>query len=130
MPENQKLIIDQYYCWLICVDCHLKNIQTPLLLNLLVNNTPFIFNQWMQMIITFKNHTWSKDFLSYSWTIVLLCPRPINEDTRWRVLNLRSNIKGSILWAFLSSYFFKNERKKSKTWTTSFFMLEAKHDNS
>jgi hypothetical protein len=28
MAENEKLIIDQYYCWLICVYCHLKNIQT------------------------------------------------------------------------------------------------------
>ncbi len=130
MPENQKFIIDQYHCWLICVDYHLKNIQTPLIFNILINNTPFKFNQWMQMIITFKNHTWNKDFFSYSSTIVLPCSRPIIEDTRWRVLNLGSNIKGSILWAFLSSYYFKKERKKSKTWTTSFFMLEAKHDNS
>jgi len=105
-------------------------IQTLLLFNLLINNTPFIFNQWMQIIITFKDHTWNKDFLSYFPTIVLPCSWPISEDTRWRVLSQRTNIKGNILWAFLSSYFFKKERKKSKTWIRSFFMLEAKHEKS
>jgi hypothetical protein len=44
MRENQKLIIDQYHCWLICVDCHLKKIQSPLLFNVLINNTPVVFD--------------------------------------------------------------------------------------
>ncbi len=112
MPENLKFIIDQYYCCLICVDCHLKKIQTLVLLHLWINNTPFKFNQWMQMIITFKNHTLNKYFLWYFSTIVLPYSQPIIEDTRWKVLNLGSSIKGSILWAFLSSYFLKKERKK------------------
>jgi hypothetical protein len=66
----------------------------------------------MQMIITFKNHTLNKYFLWYFSTIVLPYSQPIIEDTRWKVLNLGSSIKGSILWAFLSSYFLKKERKK------------------
>jgi hypothetical protein len=44
MPENQKLIIDQYHCWVICVYCHLKIIQSPLLFNILINNTPVVFD--------------------------------------------------------------------------------------
>jgi hypothetical protein len=48
-------------------------------------------------------------FWSYYSTIALPCSRPINEDTRRRVLNIGSNIKEGILWAFLSS--FKKKRK-------------------
>jgi hypothetical protein len=35
-----------------------------------------------------------------------------------------------MLWAFLSSYFFRNERKESRTPQTYFLMLEANKDNS
>ncbi len=48
--QNQKLPIDQFHYWFTYVDCHLKDIQTSILFNLLINNTLFIFNQWMQMI--------------------------------------------------------------------------------
>jgi hypothetical protein len=41
MLENEKLFNDQYYSWFICADCHFKNIQTIVLFNLLINNTPF-----------------------------------------------------------------------------------------
>ncbi len=53
MLENQKLFIDQLHGWFTCVGCHLKDIQIHVFFNLLINNAPFIFNQWMQMIITF-----------------------------------------------------------------------------
>ncbi len=59
MSKNQKLSIDQYQknsidqfsCWFICASCHSKNIQIPILFNFVLNNTPFIFKEWMQIII-------------------------------------------------------------------------------
>ncbi len=43
MFENQKLSIDQFHYWFTYVGCHLKVIQTHVLSNLLINNTPFRF---------------------------------------------------------------------------------------
>jgi len=40
------------------------------------------------------------------------------------------NIKDIILRAFMFSYFFKNERKDSRTLITSLLMLEANKNNS
>ncbi len=71
-----------------------------------------------------------KDFLSYSSTRTTPCSFPTNEDIIPRLLNLRSKIKEIILWAFLFSYFFKNERKESNTLITSLLMLEANKNNS
>jgi len=71
-----------------------------------------------------------KDFLSYSSTRTTPCSLPTNKDTIWRFLNLGFNIKKIILWAFLFSYFFKNERKESNTLITSLLMLKANKDNS
>ncbi len=39
--ENQKLSIDQFHYWFTCANYHLKDIQTLVLLNLLINNMPF-----------------------------------------------------------------------------------------
>ncbi len=54
----------------------------------------------------------------------------MKEDTKQRFLNLESNIRANILCVFLSSNFFKKERKLSRTPQTSFLMLEAKQINS
>ncbi len=112
-PKNQKLFIDQFRCGFTCVNCHLKDIQTLVLFNLLINNTPFKFNQWMQIIITLKKIR-NNFFLSYSSMIALPCSWPISEDTRWKVLNLGSNIKESILWAFLFSFFLRRKEKNQE----------------
>ncbi len=71
------------------------------------------------------------DIVSYCSIIVNPWSWPMKEDTKWKLLNLGSNnIKVNIICAFLSSNFFKKERKMSKTPQTSFLMLEAKHINS
>ncbi len=69
-----------------------------------------------------------KVFLSYSSTRATPCSLPTNDDTIRRLLNLMSNIKKFMLWAFLFSYFFKNERKKFSTLITSLLMSEANKD--
>jgi hypothetical protein len=55
---------------------------------------------------------------------------PTNEDTRQRLLDLGSNIKENILWAFFSPIVFKKKRKDSNTTQTSFLILNAKEINS
>ncbi len=71
-----------------------------------------------------------KDLLSYSSTIETPCSLPINEDTKQKLLNLRSNIKESILWVFFFSNFLNKERKNSNTTQISFLMLDAKEINT
>jgi hypothetical protein len=56
--------------------------------------------------------------------------QPTNEDTKGRFLTHGSNINESMLWAFLSSYVFRNERKELRTPQTYFLMLEANKNNS
>ncbi len=119
MLKNQKFSIHQFYCWFNCVGYHLKDIQIVVLFSSLINNTPFKFNQSMKIIMTLKKIR-NKDFVSYFSMMAFLCSRPISENTRQRVLNLGSNIKKNIYWTFFFSYFFKKERKQSKTPTTSF----------
>jgi hypothetical protein len=58
------------------------------------------------------------------------CSQPTNEDMKRTLLNHESNINESMLWAIISSYLFKNERKELNTPQTSFFMLEVNNDNS
>ncbi len=53
----------------------------------------------------------------------------MKKNIKRRLLNLGSNIKTNILCAFLSSNFFKKERKLSKTLQISFLMLQAKQIN-
>jgi len=71
-----------------------------------------------------------KDFLSYSSIKATPYSLPTNEDIIQRFLNLGSNIKEIILWAFMFSYFFNNEKKESNTLITSLLMLESIKDNS
>jgi hypothetical protein len=71
-----------------------------------------------------------KDFLSFSSTRATPCSLPTNQGIVQRLLNLGSHIKETILWAFLLSYFLKNERKKSNTLITSLSILQASKDNS
>jgi hypothetical protein len=71
-----------------------------------------------------------KDLQSYSSTIATPCSLPINENTSQWFLNLGSNIKENILWAFFSSNIFKKENKDSNTTHISFLMLNAKEVNS
>jgi len=68
--------------------------------------------------------------LSYCSTIDISYFLPTYEETKERLLNLRSNIKYNMLYVFFSSYVVKNERKESKTSTTFGLMLEAKVVNS
>jgi hypothetical protein len=63
-------------------------------------------------------------------TIEMPCAQSTNEDTKQRLLNHESNINESMLWVFLFSYIFLNERKKLNTPQNSFFMLEVNKDNS
>ncbi len=70
-----------------------------------------------------------KDFLSYSSIRATPCSLPTNDSIiRW-LLNLGFNIKDIILWAFMFSYFFKNERKESSTLIISLLMLKANKNN-
>ncbi len=55
--------------------------------------------------------------------------QPTNEDTKQRLLNCGFNINENMLWSFFSSYFFRNERKKSSTSQIFFLMLEVNKDN-
>jgi hypothetical protein len=50
------------------------------------------------------------DFMAYSSTIEILCLWSMNKDTKQKLLNLGSNIKENMLWAFMFSYLFLNER--------------------
>jgi hypothetical protein len=63
--------------------------------------------------------------LSYCSTIDISYFLPTYEETKKRLLNLRSNIKYNMLYVFFSSYVIKNERKESKTPNTFGLMLEA-----
>jgi len=63
-------------------------------------------------------------------TIATSWSQPMKRDTKWKSLNLGFNIRANILGVFLSSYFFKKERKLSKTLQTTFLMLEVKQINS
>ncbi len=58
------------------------------------------------------------------------CFRPIRNETNLILLNLGSNIKDNMLCVLFPSYFFKNERKPSKTPHISLLMLDANNDNS
>jgi hypothetical protein len=53
--------------------------------------------------------------------------RLINEDTKWKLLNLGFNIKENILWSFSLHIFLL---KKFNTPQTLFLMLEVKQANS
>jgi hypothetical protein len=64
-------------------------------------------------------------FLSYSTTNIP-CYLPKSEETRQKLLNIRSSIKDNMLYVFFSSYVLKNERKEFKTPNTFNLMLEAK----
>jgi hypothetical protein len=70
-----------------------------------------------------------KDFLSYSLITTTFYSHSINENIKQRLLNLRFNIKENMLCNFLS-YFFKTERKESKTTQTSFLIFEINKVNS
>jgi hypothetical protein len=52
----------------------------------------------------------------------------MNENIKHKFLNLRSNIKDNMLWAFFFSDFI--QEKKSKTSQTYFLILKAKRLNS
>jgi hypothetical protein len=58
------------------------------------------------------------------------CSQPTNEDTKRRFFNCGSKINESMLWVFLFSYLYKNERKESSTPQKKFLMLEANKDYS
>ncbi len=57
------------------------------------------------------------------------CFWPITYETKLRLLNLGSNIRDRLCVLFFS-YFFKNERKPSKTPHTFLLVLEVSNDNS
>jgi len=57
------------------------------------------------------------------------CSKPITNETNLRLLNLKFNIK-NMLCALFFSYFFKNERKPSKTLDIYFLKLNASNDNN
>ncbi len=60
----------------------------------------------------------------------MFCSRPTSEDTKQRFFNCGSNINKNMLWVFISSYLYKNDRKESSTPQTSFLMLETNKDYS
>jgi hypothetical protein len=76
-------------------------------------------------MVAFQKHM---DRLSYSSTMETPCSRPITNEINLRLLNLKSNIT-NMLCALFFSYFFKNERKPSKTLDTYLLKLNASNDN-
>jgi len=61
--------------------------------------------------------------------MVTPCSQPIKENINLKLLNIESNIKANILWALLSSYLVKKERKESMTIVISFLIFFAKFSN-
>jgi len=106
--------------------------QIVVLFNPLINNTPFIFNQRMQMIITLKKHKKQRFFIIvFNDGLSLFTTNKWEhkaKDLKPRVLNLGSNIKENILWNFFFSYFLEKKFKNSKLQQLFFLMLETKHD--
>jgi hypothetical protein len=71
-----------------------------------------------------------KDLISYSSIIDIPYSSPTYEETRQRLLNLRSGFtEANMLCAFFLLYVIINERKKSKTPNTSYLMFEARLAN-
>ncbi len=127
---NQQLLFDKLFYWFIWARSLFKSIQTVILIKI----------SWLtkkQVYLTkgcrCSRHLINmgyKNFLSFSSIRTTPCSLPTNEDTIQRLLNLGFNIKETILWAFLLSYFLKNEKKESNTLITSLLTLQASKDNS
>jgi len=83
----------------------LESSTTPMLTKELLVST-----KRMQMVMTFQQHG-IQGFLIIFLNITTPCSLPMNENTRWKLLNLGSNIKENILWALFFSNFLKKERK-------------------
>jgi hypothetical protein len=119
-----SLVIDAI-CWI-----------NPIIIfiNYLICTSKKICN-WMQTMITLQKHRIQGSSIIFVHNHIrpqyLHIPLGQQKRIRQRLLNLTSNIKDNMLWAFFSSYLLWRERKKSKTSQTSLLMLETKFkDNS
>ncbi len=100
-------------------DCnHLKNIQIIIFIK-----RTFNLREWMQMMIwPQEDRKQGSPIIPFHYGHPLLATNK-KGDQDLKFLNLGSNIKDSILWALLSSYFVKKEMKEPMTPQTSFFMF-------
>ncbi len=122
--EIQQLHCYNFLCSFNVVVGHLETIYSTILINILIYKTKSNISNKMYMIICLANMGYNT-LLSYCFTIDISYFLPTYEETKKRLLNLRSNIKYNMLYVFFSSYVVKNERKESKTSNTFGLMLEA-----
>jgi hypothetical protein len=54
MLKNQEFSLNKLFCQLNTPCCHLKNIQTVVIIHSLISKIIIRFYQWMQVIITFS----------------------------------------------------------------------------
>jgi hypothetical protein len=106
LKYQQFFLINKFFNRFVCASHHFKNVQAIIFLKFLIKRS-FIPRQWLQKLIKLQKHGKHIFYLSYLLIMATPCSWPIKEDINFKLSNLGSNIKASILWTHISSHLVK-----------------------
>ncbi len=76
-----------------------------------ISKNPIIHFLVSKFIFNSINVAWNTKSMSYSSTMTSPCSQSMKEDTKWRLLNLGSNIRVNILCFFFFIFFHKGKKR-------------------